>query len=61
MSELRFANNGDAFHKRCGTQVMAQYDTGSEEGFWHCWECDESFTLGGREAFYFTSTPMEGD
>ncbi len=43
---------------KCGGELTVQYDTTSEEEFWHCWDCDTSFDIGLlNECTHFTSVP----
>jgi len=38
-----------------GHVCVSQYDTEVDESFWHCFKCDQSYTIGGRPAFNMTS------
>lgn len=45
----------------CGKALEGQFDTDANEPFWHCFDCDQSFTLTGRPAFYMTSVPLDDE
>lgn len=52
--ELDFEGE-NVIHTKCGKIVSAQWDTDAEEPFWHCYECEESFTIDGSPSYHFTS------
>jgi len=56
MSKIDFGPS-PPIHRACGNPVEAQYDTHDQEPFWHCWECEESFTISGEPAVYMTCIP----
>ena len=58
-SEPLIFGDGNPTHAACGNEVTAQCDTQADEPFWHCYECDESFTIGGDPASHFTAIPAQ--